>query len=524
MKNKFFNSIASQKSGRNRFDLSRERKQSMKMGKLTPVLLQEVVPGDEISIQTEALVRLAPLQAPVMHRIDCRIDYYFVANRLIWNEWEEFITGGDDGLNTPSFPRFSLNGTPEYVNAFKKGTLSDYLGLPVYNDGDTLPQTEYVSALPFRAYQLIFNEFYRDQNLVDEVPIAKGSGIQSALEMEPLLKLQNRAWEKDYFTSALPDTQKGPEVTLPIGGEADIKFQQDDNASGVEDLNGNPVTGNLTTNAVGNIESGGTKVQIDNSRSLYADLESATAVSINELRKASALQKWLELAMRGGSRYTEMLFNFFGVKSSDARLQRPEYLGGGKKPVVISEVVSTYNNSDNAEDQPVGEMYGHGVSMAKGYNTGKKYFEEHGYIIGLMTVLPRTAYQQGLNRTWFKFDKFDHYFPQFANLGEQPVYNKELMFWNSSEQDDAFGYQQRYAEYKYADDTVHGDFRDELDYWHMGRKFATKPSLNEDFITSDPDTRIFQVIDEQEDHLWCQIYHKINAKRKMPYHANPQLG
>lgn len=269
---------------------------------------------------------------------------------------------------------------------------------------------------------------------------------------------------------------------------------------------------------------------MDPNGTLEADLSAVTASTINELREAFQLQKWLERNMRNGSRYIESILAHFGVKSSDARLQRPEYLGGGKSPVVISEVLQTSGTTtqeiDPLYNSPQGNMAGHAVSAGQ-TNYFKKFFEEHGFIIGIMSIMPRTSYQQGIPRIFNKFDKFDYFWPEFAHLGEQEVKNQELYFDTSATQknDDTFGYQSRYAEYRYIPSSVAGDFRDNLLFWHLGRKFENVPSLGEAFITADPQNngweRIFAVQDAEVHKIWVQMIHKVKAVRPMPVFADP---
>ena len=507
MKN-IFGSIKSHAPGKNTFDLSHEKKMSIQMGALIPILNQEILPGDSIKCNSEIFMRLAPMIAPMMHRVNVYTHFFFVPNRIIWDEWEDFITGGPDGDLAPVHPYVQMNAANEWY--FKPGKLADYMGLPSY--GSTPAQSINVSALPFRAYYEIFNEYYRDQNLDEGVDFSKGSGLADPI----ILNIQNRCWEKDYFTSCLPWSQRGGEVGIPV----DFQYSTNSQLYNSDGTPGND--GQLTSSAGGKLTVHGTVGRVEN----LAD--NSVNVPITDLRKSVRLQEYLELMARGGSRYIEQLKSIFGVNSSDARLQRPEYLGGGKQPVVISETLQTSatNTQDTAVDASIqGTMAGHGISVGKS-NSFKKRFEEHGHVIGIMSVLPRTAYQQGINRSWTRFDKFDHYIPQFAHIGEQEVLNQEIY---ADLDDDAqvntgtFGYQSRYAEYKYKESTVHGDFRDTLDYWHMGRKFSAPPVLNKDFVSSDPTQRVFAVTDPDEHKLYVQVYNRLKAIRPMPYHNDPRL-
>lgn len=516
-----FNSVALKKPTRNSFDLSHDRKFSAEMGWLFPILCQETLPGDKFRVSSEAFIRLAPMLAPVMHKVNVWVHYFFVPNRLVWDEWESFITGGKDGTSAPVHPTLECNNTTKLF--FGVSTLADYMGFPGIVDpvGTNVTNTIQVSALPFRAYQTVFNEYFRDQNLSDPVATSKSSGAQSNDQTFIELQLRKRAWEKDYFTSALPWAQRGGAVMLPF--EVDVTYRD---KTRVQNSDGTPAAPGALEASVGvtsgwnDVEdSAGGDVVIDNIESIDSG-----SVTINDLRRSARLQEWLEKNATGGARYVEQIWAHFGVRSSDARMQRPEYLGGGKVPVSISEVVSTFQTE--AEGLPQGNMAGHGVSYGMS-NSFRRRFEEHGFIIGLMSVLPVTAYQNGLSRMFTRFDKLDYAWPEFANIGEQEIKVKELWYDPTSEEagenEEVFGYQSRYAEYKQIPSSVHGDFRTNLDFWHMGRIFTDKPVLSEEFVMSDPTTRIYAVTDDGVMHLWCHVYNKVNAIRPLPYFGTPVL-
>ena len=508
------------------FDLSHEKKLSLNMGDLVPIFLQETLPGDQFKVNIEHLIRFQPLLAPIMHRVNVYTHFFFVPNRLVWNDWEKFITGGSDGEQLPVFPRIKFDSTDELTKSkFRKGTLADYLGYPSANVPSSGIFNLDLSVLPFRAYQLIYNEYYRDQNLSNPVEFSKGSGIISSNpDFTNLLALRKRAWEKDYFTSALPWAQRGEQLNIPIAGEAPVIGTGD---AYIELMNGT-TEGNLTN---GNLFTNGNYIQDSTGASamfkkvpqgLKADLNNVSASSINELRQAFSIQKWLEKNARGGSRYVEQLLAHFGVYSSDARLQRPEYLGGGKTPVIISEVLQ---NSASTENSPQGQMVGHGISVGN-TNEFRKRFEEHGFVIGIMSIIPRTSYQNGLPRVFQKYDKFDYYFPDLAHLGEQEVKKSELYldtskYLDAEENKGTFGYQPRYAEYRFVNDSVHGDMAGNLDFWHMGRKFTSLPPLNSSFVQSDPTQRIFAVEDPTEHKLIVQTYCNFQAIRPLPKFGTP---
>ena len=532
-----FSKVAMPRPQHNTFDLSHSRKFSMSIGKITPICVTECVPGDSFNIKTTQLLRFAPLISPVMHESSVYCHFFFVPNRLVWEHWEEYITGGEDAADPayvpPVFPYFEL-GTGKVV---ENGSLADYLGLPT-GDATALNNTK-VSPLPFMAYNKIYNEYYRDQNLIDKRDDVANSGDNTNYTAVNIL--QSRAWQHDYFTSALPWTQKGPEATIPLGTTAPLVnsygsaadpniaswFRNTDGTNYVnQDIRSAPGVGP----AGGFVAAGGgtgSAGQIDVTLHTEVDLTDATASSINDLRRAFRLQEWLERNARGGSRYIEVILAHFGVQSSDSRLQRPEFLGGSATPITISEVLQTSESGLSQEDPattptPQANMAGHGVSVGSSNYVSYKC-EEHGYIMGLMTVMPKSAYQQGLPKHFSKFDKFEYYWPSFANIGEQPILNKEVYVDRTDGEDDnTFGYTPRYAEYKYIPSTVHGEFRSTLDFWHMGRIFAARPVLNSTFIEcqeSEVD-RIFAVT-EGDENLYVYLHNKIKARRPMPYFGTP---
>lgn len=461
-----------------------------------------------------------------MHQSSVYIHFFFVPNRILWSNWEDFISGGEDGLADPAFPVIKPNAT------LAVGSLLDYLGLPT----GQATGTDTFNALPILAYNKIYNDYYRDQNMVPVKLTEDAVNGEQTLTDVTNPQMQKRAWQHDYFTSALPWTQKGPEATIPLGTQAPLVYGdfnkpgQSDHTYAYEPVSTGgaavPFATDFATNGTSGLTQPGTlnyvNLSVENTH--VADLSEASASSINDLRRAFRLQEWLERNARGGSRYIEIIMAHFGVKSSDSRLQRPEFLGGSATPVTISEVLQTSNTANATDPTPQATMAGHGVAV--GSSNKVSYFcEEHGFIMGLMTVMPKSAYQQGVPKLWKKFDKFDYFWPAFQSIGEQPIYNEEVYFDSTDGQnDDVFGYTPRYAEYKYINSSVHGEFRTSLKFWHMGRIFNSRPSLNKDFIEMDnTDVERVFAVNQDAENLYVYLHNNIMATRPMVYFGTPTI-
>jgi len=491
------------------------------MGQLIPVMCDEVVPGDKFKISNEIVIRWQPLIKPILHEVNVFTHYFFVPYRLLWNNsetdsWEAFITGGPDGTLEPVLPRY----TPSDTGKTEEGTLWDYFGFPI----DILATGSAPLEFPWTAYNLIFNEYYRDQTLQEKNILTSPH-------------VSFRAWTKDYFTSALPWQQRSPIApSLPIVGTTSAIWDEErfSDSSPVANLNINDGFGTLNAGGF----AAQAKIFFDMNT---VDLSAASSFDIADLREVVQIQKFLERNARVGARYTEFLGAHFGVSPRDARLDRPEYIGGTKSPVIISEVLQTSATGSDVftSDTPQANLAGHGITADRNM-VGSYRAEEFGLIMGIMSVMPKPAYQQGIQRQWLRETKYDFYFPEFAHLSEQPISQAEI-YANDVEIDNnkLFGYQGKYDEMRVKQNMICGTLRSNasvsLDYWHLARNFDSAPILDSTFITTGDPTRatglapsgtfirkdIFAVQDEYG--LIVNYANKIKAIRPLPAASNPGL-
>lgn len=548
---------------RTKFDRSHVYKTTFNSGKLVPIFVDEVLPGDTARMSVNYFARLATPIKPIMDNIYLDWFFFFVPNRLVWEHWQNFCFEQEDPDDSTDYVIPTVSATGNSDNAYV-GSLWDYFGLPVNTSGNLSD----ISALPFRGVYLIWNEWFRDENLQKSVKIQKGDTNEvlnsaraaeqpswvftSGTSIVPGLACPPRGKRHDYFTSALPWTQKGPGVSIGLAGTAtlvdpspvtgyfvaqsntDLGAAQLSKDGGVHDVYTGSGTlsyqGGYSVSIAGHSANGSGMSVVSAkpgsswlSKDSYADLDSSSIFTINSLRTAFQMQKFYERLARGGSRYTEVLRSFFGVVSPDARLQRPEFLGSFTKMVNVNPIAQT---SATDSTSPQGNLSAYGVTAAK-FHGFTKSFVEHGYVFGFVCARADLTYQQGINKMWLRSTVYDFYWPTFAHLGEQAIELRELYAQGSEADTVVFGYQERYAEYRYKPSLITGKFRSSvtdgtLDKWHLSQFFKTAPTLNEEFIVEKPPIdRIIAVPSEPE--FLLDIGFRYTTVRPMPMFGTPGL-
>lgn len=529
-----FNSVQLKKPDRATFDFSHERRTSTRMGKLIPIFCKETLPNDTWFWNSELMLRFMPLIRPVMHQTNVYFHWFFVNNRILWEDWEEFITHGRLGTETPPVPPYApitaiLNYGEDLLDV---GSLFDHLNGAPISDAATANWTgRKLDLMPALGYQRIVQDYYRDRNYVGDVTyLPAGSGVEGTEDLEnEIFAIHNRCWEHDYFTSALLTTQRGAEVLLPLQGTGTVTY---DSISTVLESDGTPPGGS------GVLQTTGVNTQLRHS---FADttarienidevLLETSSVGINDFRVAIALQEWAERMNLGGSRLNETIYSNFQRRTSDGRLQMAEYLGGAKFTVKVGEVMTTAYSQDAGDATvPPADMSGSG-RIVQGTKRLSYNCEEWGFLYCIMSVMPTSGYMQGTDRMWLQRNTYDEYaWPALAHLGEQPVYDYEIYADPTSMPADRttapiFGYQSRNVDMKFCNSSAHGQFRTTLEDWHITRKFASQPQLSEEFVTFEDDLqdRIFNVTGG--DTVLAYIYHNIRVKRSLPYFATPAVS
>jgi hypothetical protein len=536
---------------RSKFDRSFSLKTSFNVGDIVPFYVDEVLPGDTFDVKTSKVVRMQTLITPIMDNIYLDTYYFFVPNRLVWEHWKQFNGENTESAWLPS-TEYSIPQLTAPSGGWSVGTIADYMGIP------TGVANLSVSALPFRAYALICNEWFRDENLCDPLVVPTGdatvAGSNTVASVEDYAKgatPYKAAKYHDYFTSCLPAPQKGPDVMIGLSGEANVFGNGytlgwtngtltggSRSGSALGDQNtkvGTLLSGSTTSGSTNEMPGGDGKLwgivqksQISDPAysGLVADLSTATSATINQLRLAFQIQKLYEKDARGGTRYTEILKTHFGVTSPDSRLQRPEYLGGNRVPININQVVQ--NSATVEGETPLGNVAGYSVTSDT-HSDFRQSFTEHGFVIGVMVARYDHTYQQGIERFWSRKTRFDYYWPVLANIGEQAVLNKEIYAQGTSEDDEVFGYQEAWGDYRYKPNRVTGEMRSRyaqsLDVWHLGDDYTKLPSLSSEWIVEDKTNvdRVLAVTSMNANQLFADLYINNQTTRPMPMYSIPGL-
>lgn len=539
---------------RSTFDRSHSHKTSFNVGDVVPFFIDEVLPGDTFSVKTSKVVRMQSLLTPVMDNIYLDTYFFYVPNRLVWNHWRELNGENTESAWIPTV-EYQVPQITAPAGGWAVGSLADYFGVPV-----SVPNLS-VNALPFRAYALVMNDWFRDENLTDplDIPVTDATvvgsnGANYITDVAKGGKPFKAAKYRDYFTSCLPSPQKGPDVTIPVttpqfndvavitktathstfGNSAVTNYNhpsEDYSYLGLQgDAGVNPGRFSLFSDGIDALQTGNISSIQFVPNNLWAQTSqlsatSAVVASINQLRMAFQIQKLYERDARGGTRYIEILKSHFGVTSPDARLQRPEYLGGSRVPITVNQVLQ---QSETTATSPQGNPTGQSLTSDVHFDF-KKSFVEHGFVIGVMVARYDHTYQQGLERFWSRKDRFDYYWPVFANIGEQAVLNKEIFAQGTAKDSEVFGYQEAWADYRYKPNRVSGEMRSaaaqSLDAWHLADDYATLPSLSDSWIREDSEivNRVLAVSEQNANQLFCDIFIQNRCTRPMPMYSVPGL-
>lgn len=556
-----FNQVPETHVSRTRFNRDQNILTTFDAGKLIPFYVDEVLPGDTFSVDTAAIIRMTTPKYPVFDDAFIDFYYFFCPNRIIWNDFKQFMGEADDApwmpTKTYQVPKIKIENQPtEEQKGPKEGSILDYMGVPTHLNEKGMEKDVEINALPIRAYVKIWNEFFRDQNVGNPATMLN-TGETDAYQDHGEEATEEQILEEarkggrclpvsrfhDYFSSCLPYPQRGPEVNIPIqlegtapvyaGDKTSAKTSSETSWENLGLYNGLDSEWNNTKNGI-RLESNGTLItesssgMPNNQISLHTSLYESPAVNItiNQLRQAFAVQHYYEAMARGGSRYREQVRALFGVSISDKTVQIPEYLGGGRYHVNINQIVQT-SGQQTKNDTPIGETGAMSVTPIN-ESSFTKSFEEHGFIIGVMCIRHNHSYQQGLERFWSRSDRLDYYFPQFANLGEQPVKKKEIMLTGTSEDDETFGYQEAWADYRMKPNRVSGKMRSNaegtLDFWHYADNYSTTPTLSQEWMNENKTEIARTLIEQNEPQFFGAIRVMNKTTRCMPLYSVPGLG